>query len=559
MKSKTLFFFIALIALVLLLGACGEKATSENDNNDNNDNEIINTENNNNNDKDSNNDYDDGDDNGMPIVDEPITLKFMTGKSPSTADDYNELLIWKEYEKMTNIKIDWGLVAVQGLEEKRNISLAGGNIPDVYYTASMPNSDLQKYGDQGIFVALNDLIDEHMPNLTKLLDEDPSLRAGLTFPDGNIYSLPTIHDPEYLEVRLGMAFWIREDWLEELGMDLPETTDDFYEYLKAVKETDLLGDGSGKEVPFGAHNLAGLKDVMKGSFGVGNKGHGNGYVDLDPETEEPRFFPTAEGYKEMLEYLHKLYSEELIEQNIFTIDTQQSFANGTEGLYGSTVISGTEGVYGKEEGSKFTGMNALKGPHGDQQVTRIGPPLNSRGGFVVTNKNEYVPETLKWMDYFYSDEGATLYFMGVEGETYEIDENGEKEYVDEFYNTEGKSFDQVVSKYFSWLGGGYPGLVKKEFFKSSSEEKVTEAADRVRPYVEDVWPGLLLTPEENKKMSSVGTDIEKYVTEMFDKFVAGDESLDNWDKYVKEIETMGLDEYMEIYDAAYERLKENEE
>ncbi|MBO0991961.1 extracellular solute-binding protein [Bacillus sp. SD088] len=544
MKTKKILFLFLILTMMLLV-ACSENSSSNNEGKANDTPEKEDTENFNK--------------TGMPIVDEPITLKFMAGKSPSNTNNYNDVLIWKEYKKLTNIEIDWELVPTEGLTEKRNLALAGGNLPDVFYTAHVSNSDLLKYGEQGTFVALNDLIEEYMPNLTKLLEEDPKLRAGMTFPDGNIYSLPTIHDAEYLEVRLGMMFWIRQDWLDKLDMKLPETTDEFYDYLKAVKETDLFGDGSGNEIPYGAFNIGGLKDVLKGSFGIGNKGHANQYVDLDPETNEPRFFPISEGYKEMLEYMHKLYSEGLIQENIFTIDTNQSFADGADGLYGSTVIASPNGIYG-EEGKNFVGMNALEGPHGDRQVTRIGSTLNSIGGFVVTSSNEHIPETLRWMDYFYSDEGARLYFMGVEGETYEVDEDGEIDYTDEFYNNpDGLTFDQTVGKYFTWLGGGYPGIIKREFFKGNSADPASvEAADRVRPYVEDIWPHFLLTAEENKKMSSLAADIEKYTDEMFNKFVAGDESLSNWDKYVESVEKMGLDEYMQIYNDAYGRFLEEE-
>src|SRR5699024_7854232 len=105
--------------------------------------------------------------------------------------------------------------------------------------------------------------------------------------------------------------------------------------------------------------------------------------------------------------------------------------------------------------------------------------------------------------------------------------DGEIDYTDEFYNNpDGLTFDQTISNYFTWLGGGYPGIIKEEFFKGSSAHPASvEAADRVRPYVEDVWPGLLFTPEENRKLSPLATDIEKYTVEMFDKFVSGDELL----------------------------------
>src|SRR5699024_5139661 len=114
------------------------------------------------------------------------------------------------------------------------------------------------------------------------------------------------------------------------GMDIPETLDDFYEFLKAVKETN------DDVVPFGAPNIGSLYAYLRGSFGLANKGSSSGYLDLDPETDELRFYPISEEYKELLEYMHKLFSEELIEQNIFTIETTQFLDNLSQGKYGST-------------------------------------------------------------------------------------------------------------------------------------------------------------------------------------------------------------------------------
>lgn len=261
----------------------------------------------------------------------------------------------------------------------------------------------------------------------------------------------------------------------------------------------------------------------------------------------------------MLEYLNKLYTEELIQENIFTIETDQSFAMGTEGLYGSVVIANPETVYG-DMGENFVGMPALEGPNGDKLVTRIGSTLSRMGEFVVTKENEYPATMLRWMDYFYSDDGAKLFFMGVEGETFEELEDGDIDYVESIKNSpDGLTLEQELSKYITWLGGGYPGIVKEEFFKgSSSLPSGLEAAERVKADIgEEVWPPFLYTEDESKEMSSLAADIEKYVDEMRDKFINGSESFSKWDDYIKTIENMGLDHYIEIQQAAYGRFKNN--
>src|SRR5699024_7776392 len=96
----------------------------------------------------------------------------------------------------------------------------------------------------------------------------------------------------FLSMRMGPKPWINEEWLDNLGMDMPETTEEFYEYLKAVKEQDPNGNGKADEVPFGGVTIDGLIVWLKGSYGIGNRGID--YIDMDPEEEQIRFYPTTD-------------------------------------------------------------------------------------------------------------------------------------------------------------------------------------------------------------------------------------------------------------------------
>src|SRR5699024_8838968 len=135
---------------------------------------------------------------GFPIVNEPITLKMFAGKSAQNVNsDWNDILIWNEYEKKTKVHLDWvEQVQTESLEEKRNLALTGGDLPDVFYLASVPAIDIYKYGQQNVFIELNDLIDQYAPNLSALMDEYPEIRKGVTFPDGKIYSIPSLVSPD---------------------------------------------------------------------------------------------------------------------------------------------------------------------------------------------------------------------------------------------------------------------------------------------------------------------------------------------------------------------------
>jgi len=494
---------------------------------------------------------------GFPIVNEPIELTFFTGKWDQGADQYEDTLVWSTYEKETNMKIDFQEVPFSELTEKRNLTLASGDYPDAFYSARIPAADIANYGKQGVFIPLNDMIDEYAPNLKKLFEEQPNLRKGLTMPDGNIYSIPSYYDPSFFPMLIGTPIWIKETWLEQLGMEEPQTTEEFYQYLKAVKETDLNGNGEADEIPYSGTGVGALIDQLKGAWGFGTRGLGHKFVDLDTETNELRFFRTDDKFKEVLEYVNKLYSEELLDPEIFTMDGTKHYAKGTEGNLGSTIVPNPVTVMNQDD---YIGLGALKGPHGDQLYSHVKTPLVWPGAFAITDKNEHPEATLRWMDHFFGDEGATFYFMGVEDESYVRNGNGELEFIEDITNNpNGLTMDQALTEYVTWPGGSYPGYVQPEYFKGSETlPNSVEAGEKAAEHgPEEIWNGFNYTEEETSFRQSVGADIETFINEMEANFITGKKPFSEWDSYVEQVKAMGQDEYVKVQNEAYKRYNSN--
>lgn len=535
MKHLKIFSFIV-ASIFLFLGACSKKENTTDFGSNEEKVENLN-------------------ESGLPIVNEEITLDFFARKYPASNEDWNDILVFNEYEKMTNIKINWQMVPEDSVVEKRNLAFGGGNLPDAFHTTSISDADLVKYGNQELLLPLNDLIDDYAPNFKQILEEYPEIVDSITMPDGNIYAFPMLSDPEFLSVRIGAKPFINTEWLEELGLDMPQTTDDYYEYLKAVKN-ESPSNGQIDEIPFGGPSIYNLYASLLGSFGLSNKGSAVQFIDLEPGSEEYRFYPISNEYKELLEYLNKLYSEELIEKNIFSIEHDQYLANMTEGKYGSLVWYSPIHTMSEEIASKYEGMPALEGPHGDKMWTQISDAVMNPGAFAITSANENVAETVRWIDYFYGEEGIQFYFMGIESETYEINDEGEPELKDHILNNkDGLTVSEALGEYLPGTGGGQPSMILEKYFNGAENKPdALEAASRLEPdIVENPWPALRHTTEENNQLSGFGADIEKYVEEMRDKFISGNESFSNWDDYVKEVERMGLNDYMEIKTEAIER------
>ncbi|MBS4192062.1 extracellular solute-binding protein [Bacillus sp. FJAT-49705] len=492
----------------------------------------------------------------MPIVKEKIELDGFAARYLSP-QNWEDLMLWKEYEKMTNIHINWETVSTEALPEKRNLMLASGDYPDLLFAAALPKSDLIKYGQQGVFLPLNDLIDKYAPNLKKIMEENPIVKQGITMADGNIYGFPAYYDPSFKGMHIGTP-WIQKDWLNKLGLEEPTTWDELYEVLKKFKEEDPNGNGQADEIPLGASfSINQIINFLKGSVGLNNHGISNGHIDLDPKGDKLRFQPTSKEYKQLLTYVNKLYTEGLIDKNVFTPDSSKFNAVAAKGVYGvlpeidPKILLNLDG---------YVGMPVLEGPNGDRLNTAIGSPLGGAGMFVITDKNKNPEASVRWIDHFYSEEGIKMFFMGFEGVTY-TEKDGEFVYTDEMTkNPDGLNLDQALSKYLTWPGGYYPGVVTEKYFQGAEGSEETLAnAEKAEPLTlkqDEIWPNFNYTVDESSELSALSTDINTYVTEMTANFITGKKSFDEWDNYVKTLEKMGLKRFMEINEAAYKRYKD---
>lgn len=492
---------------------------------------------------------------GLPIVNEKVTLKFMAGTHALQGMDWSDKLVWTETEKLTNVHIEWDLVPLENLSEKKNLLLASGDLPDAFFGGGLTASDLITYGSQGAFIALNDLAAKYSPNITKLMTQYPEIKKGITTPDGKIYSYPKIStNPAH---RTSRKWFFKNEWVEKSGMKLPETTDELYNLLKAFKEKDMNGNGESDEIPLTASDMGALLAIFKGPWGLANKGSMvNGDVDVDKKSGELRFVPIQPEYLDMLKYLRKLYEDKLLDNELFTNNTSIISGKISKDTVGAFININTS--FAGNDHEKFVGAEAaLKGPNGDQLHSAVIPFVQVPAAFVITKNCEYPEVAARFGDFFYDGEGALLYWLGIEGDTYTKNSDGQMR-LTEWYtkNPDGLALDEAKGKDFVSDYTNHP-IVREEKFAYDTGEgaaEVIDASKKLKPYLpEEVWPALFFTNEENSTVVSIKADMEKYVNDMAAQFIAGKVSFDKWDEYVENIKKMGLDEYMEIFKTALDR------
>jgi len=355
---------------------------------------------------------------GYPIVNEEIEISVVAAQT-ATQPHFNESLQIPLLEEITGIKVDWQLTPWTSRGDKKNILMASGDYPDVLFRMGLNANDITTYGvEQQSFLVLDDLIDEYAPNLTAITDEYPFILDHMRATDGHIYALPRIKDPAFASMMSGARLYFRVDWLEQLGLSEPTTTDELYEVLRAFKESDMNGNGEADEYPFYGMALGNFLFNMSGSWGLMNRGQTNQNIDVDEDTGELRFIKADPMYREMLKYVNKLYTEELINYDIFTWSwgrVQSNMLLGLVGAYGGWATTAlTDEI-------DFTGFNAMEGPFGDRLYSAMGSPAEPRFMAVITDANPYPEATMRWLDYMYSDEAAVLFNMGVEDVSYTVD------------------------------------------------------------------------------------------------------------------------------------------
>lgn len=495
-----------------------------------------------------------------PITKELTTYTAMVLADPGHPADWNELLVFQRLEELTNIHIEWQQETAESYETKMGLALASNEYPDIFMRGLGPTSG-DTYGPTGQFIILNDLIEQYMPNLKMLFENEPLVQAATTSTDGNIYTLPYYY-PSSGNVPTTSFF--NEQWMINVGIDkVPETTDEFYELLVAFKEQDANGNGDpNDEIPYTATGARQVGYFLAPAF-TGYAGyHQSWWWDLD-ENENVVFVPQQEGFKEYLEFAHKMYEEGLLDPEFATQTSDQRNAKAKSNLVGfyncsPTTLNGTEM---EERGENQICLPPLTSPTNSKKVLPKPIDLITYTG-AVSNKCENVEALMRWFDLFYADEDhavegffGKVMLLGYENEHWQWCDDTQSKY--EFISPITNSSDLNASV---TVTSNLPGFVDVSTVYQASnlymEQKIAEAIEKQVPYYVDVYPNTMVryTEEENEIVSLYGVDLDSYQIMMETKFITGEESLDNFDAYLTSLEQYKISELIEIRQAAYDRL-----
>ncbi len=456
----------------------------------------------------------------------------------------------KELQKRTGVKVKFLHPAVGQADEAFNLMLASGDFPDIveYTWFGVPGGVASAYNNRFI-IKLNPIMDKYAPNLKQYLKTHPQYAKMVMDDDSNHYVFPFIRGDESLIGTKGPL--VRKDWLDELGLKVPETIDEWYTVLKAFKEK------KGAPLPLSLE-VSTLSLCFAGGF--------DNFDSFYVENGKVKNGLTEPNRKLFLETMRQWYAEGLLDNNFAAAARKNIDANFLSDKTGATYGQGGSvlGRYLEAMKTRNPKFNMVAAPFPSPkkgQVARFakrslpaGEPGN-QGNAAITTKCKNVELAARFLDYGYSPEGNMFYNFGTEGVSYQMIK-GYPTYTEMImHDPENLSNTQVMSKYMRGHTNG-PFVQDKRYLEQYYEYPQQKQAMQIwknNDFSNYRMPPVTPTAAEGQELARIMNEISTYSDEMTLKFIMGVEPIDRFPQYVAQINKLGMPRALAIYQSAYER------
>lgn len=456
-------------------------------------------------------------------------LKYVEGSPDLNNDKYV-----KKLEELSKTDLEFQLIPHENYSQSMTLLFAGGELPDLLQTKGINTPEVAPAIDAGVLMPLNELIDKYAPNIKKKVPKE-SWDSARVSKDGKIYGIPQ-ENP----ITNSAVTYIRKDWLDKLGLQVPKTVDEYINVMRAFRDKDPNGNGKQDEIPMSgraklafAYQFFAAYDVQPQAWKFEND-------QLVPNFIRP-------GMVDALKVYRQLYQEKLLDNEVFTLQGKDWDAKikgaGIVGIWAHSPTAPDSWEAAVKANVPTAKLEVIPSPVGPSGKPGGVYPLGSTvSDFVWTiPKNAKNPEAIiKFLDWFYSDDKAkdTFFMYGLEGDNYTV-ENGTIKYK---YPTTNEQMD-AQNMFQEWLHftGGKPHLTDETFIKNKPNGDKIFASLQVAAkegFKDDAlempaMPTLKARPELN---------YDGLWLEFAAKVITGKESVDKFNDFVADWKKRGGDQ-----------------
>lgn len=437
---------------------------------------------------------------------------------------------FKEAARLTNVGLECTIPKSNSdFFQAFNLMVASGEMPDIVQTYNA--TEFNQLGAEGAFVPLNKYFDI-MPNFKKILDENPQIKENITAFDDNIYYVP------FMPGGTASAGWfIRQDWLDKLGLETPQGAEELYNVLTAFRNNDPNGNGQKDEVPLFGKTVV---DELMPLWGA----RPDWYID----NGVIKYGPYEANYKTAMKNVVKWYKEGLIDQEIFTRAGNPRAKLLGDNLGGACVEwFGSTAAYNDTLAETVPGFKFLPmAPPSGVALQRR--PINDVYGWGVSASSKNLELAIRYVDFWLGETGSRLMNFGKEGVHYDMVDGKPVFKIDDIQKT--------LKAYGSQLDIGFQQNFEyeRQWINDIAYEGMMMYVDN--DYFAEQFPTVTsrMSKAEVAEYSKLKTDIDTYADEMMQKWILGASDIDQtWGEYIARLESFGIKRLIELQQIAYNR------
>ena len=483
---------------------------------------------------------------GAPYVSkEPVTLTaflMMENNLQDYIKDWNETPFFQNLEKLTGVHIEFVSCPPSAAGETLNMLLLADNLPDIIFSSNIyAGGPYQGYVD-GYFADLAPYLPEYAPEYWSIITASDDLWREVTDSDGVIagmYRIQQEANPAWMRLVL------KQETLDKLGVaEVPELISDWEALFQKMLDAGMTPyalDKSGMEEKF-----LGAFDVMRGFYQVDGK---------------ITFGQVQDGFREYLTLMNDWYNKGYISKDFVSISGLDTlFATDALGTYNKPIVAAYN--FGVNEGytvvsTPYPRLTENQPLHWDYITNTMVKKNENFMNISISADCENIELAVKWINFFFTEPGIEAVNWGVEGLNFAYDENGKPYYLPAQWDYNGIAAEGL-NYYFkghNFVTSAYADTTCHANLLKSPKAAAIRVEYDDDPYLDSAFyvPTLSLTEEETDIKTDIMSDINTYVNEMVLKFIIGTEPLSNWDTYVATVEGMGLQQVIDVQQAALER------